>query len=248
LWLVACDEIKDPRLLEEYRRMLSDDEHYQQQRFYFAKHRHQYLITRAAVRTVLSHYSTVEPAMWCFDRDEYGRPFVRHGNVSAEPISFNVSHTDGLVLVGVTRRSLLGVDTESTQARRESLKLAHRFFSPEEAAALSAMPEDTRSDRFLEYWTLKESYIKARGLGLSIPLDLFSFYFDDTRRIGVAFRPQLNDDASRWCFWLMRPLARYVVAVCAQRMAYLHQELVIRKVVPLELAERIDFAVSYESS
>jgi 4'-phosphopantetheinyl transferase len=248
LWLVACDEIRDPRLLTEYRALLSADELQRLERFRFSEHQHQFLITRATVRTVLSHYANVQPALWRFDSNERGRPSIHRGDACAQPISFNTSHTDGLVLVGIARRSLIGVDAENITSCHFSLELADQVFSREEAAALHALPADRQTERFLQYWTLKESYLKACGAGLSIPLDLFGFCFPGVGRIRVDFQPQLNDDPARWCFWLLRPAGPYVVAVCAERAAERTQELVVRKAVPLQSAETIECIVSHASA
>ena len=70
---------------------------------------------------------------------------------------------------------------------------------------------------FFDYWTLKEAYIKARGAGLAIPLDLFSFRFDGRGRISVSFDPRLGDDPERWQFALYRPTGGHVLAVALER-------------------------------
>ena len=80
---------------------------------------------------------------------------------------------------------------ENFLARPVSTAIANRFFSPTEAAALSGVPEHRRQERFFEYWTFKESYIKARGMGLSIPLDRFSFHYSDERAVRIAIDPVL---------------------------------------------------------
>ena len=45
--------------------------------------------------------------------------------------------------------------------------------------------------RFFEYWTFKEAYIKARGMGLSLPLDKFSFQYPDDHAVEIAIDPEL---------------------------------------------------------
>ena len=87
-----------------------------------------------------------------------------------------------------------------------------RFFSPCEARALRALPDSEQTRRFFAYWTLKESYIKARGLGLSLPLDQFSFLLDN-EDIRVAFDEKLADDPARWRFALLSAPPHYMIAV-----------------------------------
>jgi 4'-phosphopantetheinyl transferase len=97
---------------------------------------------------------------------------------------------------------------------------------------LVRVPSHRQQDRFFEYWTFKESYIKARGMGLSLPLDKFSFYFSHDRSVKIAIDSALSDDAERWHFWQFRPRREYLVAVCAERVDIRAPRLVIRKLVP----------------
>lgn len=145
---------------------------------------------------------------------------------------FNISHTHSLIVLGVTRDRELGVDVENVSARRVSIDIADRFFAPEEVAALATIATDQQQYRFFEYWTFKESYIKARGMGLSIPLDKFSFRYPDERGVELSVHPDLGDDAARWQLWQFRPAVDYLVAVCAERIG-LPAHLSLNKIVPL---------------
>jgi 4'-phosphopantetheinyl transferase len=107
--------------------------------------------------------------------------------------------------------------TSSSLRPPPSADIAERFFAPIEIADLANIPIERRHERFFEYWTLKESYIKARGMGLSIPLRQFSFQFRHQGRVQIATWPPLHDDPTRWCFWQFRPGPEYVPAVCAER-------------------------------
>ncbi len=213
LYFSFPDQISDPGLLKRYESLLSDDELAQMPRFYFARHRHQFLLTRALIRTTLSRYFPVEPETWRFDRNAYGKPGISspHG---AWPVRFNLSHCDGLILCGITRDHDIGVDVEdalrSTRAAFDGLS---SYFSASEIAALARLPADQQKQRFFDYWTLKESYIKARGMGLAIPLDKFSFQFEANRLSGFETQPDLEDDATNWQFWRTPMAERYRVAV-----------------------------------
>jgi 4'-phosphopantetheinyl transferase len=82
---------------------------------------------------------------------------------------------------------------------------------------LQTLPEPLQPLRFFQYWTLKESYIKARGMGLSIPLDRFSFDASQPTRITFSVDPILEDDAAHWTFWQWSLAEGYLLALCAQR-------------------------------
>jgi 4'-phosphopantetheinyl transferase len=214
LWLAFYDQLTDDRL-HPYRALLDAAEREKEPRFYFARDRRRYLATRALVRTVLSRYAQVAPEEWVFSENAYGRPQVAGGDGT---LSFNISHTHSLIVLGVTRGGALGVDVENILAREVSLEIADRLFAPDEVAALAAVPPQQQQYRFFEYWTFKESYIKARGMGLSLPLDQFSFRYPDDGQVALAIAPELADDAARWQFWQFRPAPQYLVAVCAARV------------------------------
>ena len=81
-------------------------------------------------------------------------------------------------------------------------EIARRFFAPEEAAAVEARPE-----RFFDYWTLKESYIKARGGGMSIGLSKIAF------RLGADGKASLAAGPAGWRFFRDAPTDMHVCAV-----------------------------------
>ncbi|MBU4010202.1 MAG: 4'-phosphopantetheinyl transferase superfamily protein, partial [Proteobacteria bacterium] len=175
LWFSFSDEINDPGLLSAYENYLSISEKQKMQRFHFHKHRHQFLITRALVRTTLSRYFDINPELWRFSNNEYEKPEVVFTG-RMPPIRFNISHTDGLVACAVALEEDIGVDVEDTTKQNISVDIADKYFSLQEASDLYSVPEAERKQRFFTYWTLKESFVKAVGKGLSIPLDEFSFH------------------------------------------------------------------------
>ena len=183
LWLAFCDEIADEGLLADYRRLLVEEERKKEARFHLAHDRHRYLITRALVRSVLSRYAAVAPQDWCFEEDAYGRPQIVNADPVARRITFNISHTRSLVVLGVTCERALGVDTEDFHTRQAELGIADHYFAADEVAQLRTTPPDLQQTRFFEYWTLKESYIKARGMGLSLPLAQFGFDLSRPRSV-----------------------------------------------------------------
>lgn len=217
LWLTCFDDPRLDGLLDDYRRLLTADELARQQRFHFEVDRRRYLVTRALLRCTLSRYVDMDSADWRFAANEYGRPFIASASGRAADIHFNVSHTNSLIVVGVSVRRALGVDTENVTRRESLVHLADRFFAEHEAAALKSLALAQQHVRFFEYWTLKESYIKARGMGLSIPLDRFSFDVSQPSNIALSVDPQLGDDAARWAFWQWSLDDAYVLALCAER-------------------------------
>lgn len=167
-------------------------------RLRFAADRDAYLVAHAMVRVVLSTYEDRDPASWRFVANEHGRPEIDPAQRSR--LSFNLSHTRGLVACAVATGRSVGVDVETTDRRIDADEISRRHFAAAEHRALAALPEDRRDRRFLEYWTLKEAYIKARGVGLGLPLDSFAIELGDGGPIGISFDDRAGDDPSGWQF------------------------------------------------
>jgi 4'-phosphopantetheinyl transferase len=241
LWLAFIDEQIDDGLLLQYKKLLAPDELLRHSRFHFERDRHLYLVTRALVRTTLSRYSALKPQQWTFELNGFGRPEITNADGDARDIAFNISHTAGAVLLAVTSNVQIGVDIESLAARQPSLNIADAFFAPEEVVALRTRPNTQQNQRFFEYWTLKESYIKARSKGLAIPLDQFSFDFPTDKTIRLAFKAQLRDEPSRWRFWQFRFGAQYLAAICAERFDNVVPQLILRQIVPMRKEGPCDY-------
>ena len=223
LWQVNPDEITQPELLSKYKSLLSDDETKKQQRYKFIDDRHDALITRAFVRDLLSYYSDVPPTDWRFEKGEKDKPELVNPPL---PLRFNLSHTKGLIICAVTLEDDIGCDVENTTRSNDVLAIANRYFSSTETNELFALPLAQQRQRFFDYWTLKESYIKAWGLGLAIPLKDFSFKINDScvenkttftskNNINLSFAQHRIDDADRWRSWLLYPknTEKYRIAI-----------------------------------
>jgi len=194
--------------------MLSPDEHARYVRLMFARDRRDYAAAHALLRTSLSRYAGVAPRQWRFRTDARGKPSL----VATEDgfcLSFNLSHTHGLVACAITGGAEVGIDVESID-RVVDDRVAPRFFSARENAALSQCASDAlRARRFFALWTLKEAYVKAIGHGLAHRLDTIAFAVgdDDT----IAFMPPADVDATAWHFRLVAPTAHHVLAVAVRQ-------------------------------
>jgi 4'-phosphopantetheinyl transferase len=187
--------------------LLQPDELVQYRRFIPDVARLQYLATRLLVRTVIGRALRRDPASLRFARDLHGKPRL------APPagLSFNLSNTSGLVVCLTAQHDEIGVDTELLSRAPTLLRLAPMVFSELERRDLNGIDVAGRSGRAVELWTLKEAYLKARGLGLRLPLGQVSF------RIGggavqLELGCEVADDAERWRFRTIR-LGEHLVSV-----------------------------------
>lgn len=142
--------------------------------------------------------------------DYYGKPHLAGTNTATNSgLSFNLSHS-GDFIVCVVSPTIVGVDIEKIQSI--DLAIADHFFSPTEARDLRTLPAEHQIDYFFCLWSLKESYIKAEGLGVSIPLSSFSFKVTSDATISFTTeRP-----GPEYIFKLYNFPYDYKLAVCAE--------------------------------
>jgi 4'-phosphopantetheinyl transferase len=159
------------RRVEEFASLLSEDEKDRAARFLAGKDRERFMVARGLLRIIIADYLGALPGDLRFSYGAFGKPGLEAGWGSA--LEFNLAHSEGLALLAVTRGRRVGVDLEFIRADVDNEQIAERFFSPGEVAVLDGLPTGLRNETFFRVWTRKEAYVKARGEGLSIPLDQF---------------------------------------------------------------------------
>lgn len=215
LWYLFTDPVDDAGI-RRFAAHLSDEESARAARFVFAKDRKSSIVSWGWVRETLSRYADVEPAEWRFRREEFGKPEIEVPS-AAPDLRFNLSHTTGLSACVVHRRRDVGVDVEFIERKSATEEIARRSFAPAEFEELRRQPEDLRRDRFFDYWTLKEAYIKAVGRGISLGLQEFAFDLASPGSPSISFTDKLDDRPGAWTFYQDHPgpLHRAAVAVRA---------------------------------
>ncbi len=163
-------------------------------------------------RTLVGRALDIQPDHWTWREGAHGRPEIAHPET---PLHFNLAHSAGLVVCALANGREVGVDVEDLERPATDPKMIQRYFSPAEAADIERHGEAWR-DRFLRYWTLKEAYLKARGLGISVPLREISFILDP-QDIAVTFLGTLDGTSTAWSFDLSQPTGRHLVAIAASR-------------------------------
>lgn len=231
LWVAFPDEWASASQIDFARDILDDGEISRMERFRFPEHRNLFLVSHLLVRRALSHYSDTPPGVWRFANDENGKPGV-DPVAGALPLSFNLAHTEGLAVVGVAAGIDIGVDVERTDRPVDAERLSRRFFSTEETAMLKHLPPGRLDEQFPRYWTLKEAYIKALGLGLSQPLDSFTFRLTGGSPCRIDFSAVDPQDLRKWRFALIEPRRSYVVALCAASIRHTPTVMRCRRAFP----------------
>jgi 4'-phosphopantetheinyl transferase len=158
--------------MHDLQQILDGNERARAARFYFKRDRDHFIVAHGLLRIILSRYLNIEPANLRFCYSPYGKPILAE-EFDAARLRFNLSHSHGLVLYAVTRGREIGIDIEYIRRDLAFERIAERFFSSREVAALHVVPTGRKVDAFFNCWTRKEAYIKARGEGLSLALDQF---------------------------------------------------------------------------
>ena len=212
VWRVCLDGTPGFSVLAD---MLSPSERHKAMRFRFSRDRDCYVVTRGILRYLLGCYLRQDPCSLQLTVNEFGKPFLVTER-SSDAIHFNVSHSHELALLAFVREREIGVDLEYVRSQLDVLALAQQFFAPGEVAELHRLDPTLRTAGFFNCWTRKESYIKARGLGLSLPLDRFQVSLRPGSPVALLCLDDDSDETLRWCLRELAPGSDYVGALAVE--------------------------------
>jgi 4'-phosphopantetheinyl transferase len=216
VFTVQLDRPDVLRHLDGLRALLDEDERGREQRLIRPGDRALFVAAHALVRQQLSRVVSFDPRDWRFVANGHGRPEIANLPPHAPRIRFNLSHTAGLAACAITGDREVGVDVEHL-GRALTHDVAARFFAPREVADLEKLPPGDRGRVFFDYWTLKEAYIKARGLGLALPLRHFAFVLRPPAPPRVTFDDAIDDEPGSWQFVQASPTPAHRLALAVRR-------------------------------
>jgi 4'-phosphopantetheinyl transferase len=177
-------------------RTLSPDERKRAEKFLFDRDRTTFILTRGVLRKVLGTLTGTDPTQVAFVYGKHGKP-VLQGEIENQ-IHFNVSHTREKALIAVTCVGEVGIDIEYIRPLTYGARISERFFSEEEIRSLRALPKELQQKAFFTCWARKESFIKAKGGGLTIPLRSFAVSVDPRKPAQLM---KTDWDENEACMW-----------------------------------------------
>lgn len=213
VWRATLDQT--PSQIQTLLHYLSEDEWARAERFYFEKDRAHFIVARGVLRAVLGSYLNRAPESLSFCYGSHGKPALA-GKTDGDAIRFNVSHSHGVALYAIARGRDVGIDLERIRLDLAVAEIAERFFSRWETATLRTLPTEAQHQAFFRCWTRKEAYIKARGEGLSLPLDEFDVSLAPREPAAVLRTRRDPSDASRWSLQELTPAAGFVAALAVE--------------------------------
>lgn len=195
--------------------ILSQEESARAARFHFDKHRKRYIVSHGYLRRILSFYTGRGEKELRFSRGPYGKPSLapEPGN---ESIRFNFGSSYDLALYAVALDREVGVDVERLDRALAYESISKHFFSTEENAAITGLPEDIRRRAFFNCWTRKEAFLKATGQGLSFPLNRFVVSVTPGRPAVIQAVSGDPQAASRWTLHEISPAEGYVGSLAVE--------------------------------
>lgn len=195
--------------------LLSREEEARAARFAFPLERARFVVSRGRLRMLLARLSGGDPMDLRIENDPDGKPRLG-GECGQGRIRFNVAHSGDLWACAVALHQEVGLDVEEVRADRDVDRLAEGSFAPAETAAIRALRSRERRAAFHRCWTRKEAYLKARGIGITVPLDSFEVEVRPgaSARI-LATRPD-PADAARWTLHDLDLGPGFAAALCAE--------------------------------
>jgi 4'-phosphopantetheinyl transferase len=214
IWYALAEDLTTSKELSaRCEALLTPEERKKHAAFRFDKNKIEYLLTRALAHASLGTYLAAPAGSLAFVRNEYGRPQLS----PRAPLHFNLTNTVQLVACAVSRDHEVGVDAEPLDRGDTVLEIAETVFRAPELAAMQRLPLEARRRRAVALWTLKEAYMKARGMGMSIPPLGFELGFDEAtgRANSLSFFPPVEDRPGRWALATIE-LEGHLVSVCVE--------------------------------
>jgi 4'-phosphopantetheinyl transferase len=210
LWQASLDD----RLADCSKRLLSADEVSRADRFHFARDRNHFIAARGLLRILLSGYLGIDSEQLRFSYAEKGKPSIEETQKGA--VNFNLAHSHGMALYAFAHDRAVGVDLEHIREELADEKIAERFFSRREVEMLRNVPVELRKEAFFNCWTRKEAYIKARGEGLSMPLDQFDVSLKPGEPAALLMNHEEPAETTRWTMRSIAVPSGYVAAMVVE--------------------------------
>ncbi len=214
VWLASLDQ--PSTVVQRLAATLSADEQTKANRFHFGLDRDRFVVGRGLLRCILSSYLDNNPDRLRFCNDINGKPGLLNPSYEDGKLCFNLSHSHGLALYGVTRDRRIGTDVEFIRDDLDLELIAQKSFSPNEQAMLRSTPPNNKPRVFFNYWTRKEALLKGLGDGLNGSLNQFDTS-TFSNHSGVIFSIQQSSYlTSQWSIQDLSLAQQYAAAVAVE--------------------------------
>jgi len=194
LWLVDTREAQ-PEWTERAMAALDGKEKVRIEGVAHPQNRLEQCLARGALRILLGSLLALRPEDIPLTTVGRGKPALQPGGTRRR-IEFNLTHADGIVLIAMSENGRVGVDLEGPRRLPGWLKVARRYFSKAEAAAIEQLPTADREAAFFACWVRKEALVKATGGGIATGLGSFdvNVFPNQRARLLASRNPEIRVD------------------------------------------------------
>lgn len=213
IWRARLDLV--PEETEALSGVLSREEQNRAARFRYPVHRGRFIASHGILRNILSRYLGQSPEKIRYSANAHGKPHLIDSNRGVD-LRYNFSHSQDMAVYAIAVDREVGIDVEHPGRSGQTLEIAARFFAPVEAAAIGELPERLRKKAFFACWTRKEAYLKAKGSGLSAPLDQFAVSVHPEAPPALLHAKWNSSAHLKWTLFDIDPGGGYMAAVAVE--------------------------------
>ncbi|RXJ94839.1 hypothetical protein CRV00_05770 [Malaciobacter molluscorum] len=204
IWKIDFTKISSN--IKTYLYLLNNDEISRANKFLLKNKYKSYIATRIILKILLQYYINREGYKIQLHKNQYGKPYLKDNE-----IYFNISHTSDMSLIAFSKNKEFGIDLESNECDNNIVNISAKYFTQREKNWIENLPNNKKTKGFIYCWVRKEAYIKALGLGLSLPLDSFNVISQEQKKI--------SDNKFQIKKWFLHPLdisINHLGAICIQ--------------------------------
>ncbi len=191
--------------------LLNADEQVRARRLRFEDKRRSFVAARGILRCILARYLSLSPQQIQFSYSAHGKPELAPSQATG--LQFNLAHSGDLAVVALAHARPIGIDLEQLRPVETLDQMVDGYFAPAERAAFQRLPPERRLSAFFAAWTRKEAYLKARGEGLTLPLDQVVVTLSPDEAPAVLADRQRPQNTAPWVLLDLEPAPGYRAAL-----------------------------------
>lgn len=188
IWVIDANETNH---YEHYEDFLNENERLRVKNFLCENLKKNHMVSHFATRNILSHYLNIPPAQIPIIYSEHHKPYLRENPTQ---VQFNLSHSHGISLLGITKAFKIGMDIEKIEAIQNQSDVEKMILSQNEYNWLSSRPSSEKCESFYRLWTAKEAVMKGFGAGFHFGIENVEFQmpqnFSDRINVKIHSHPE----------------------------------------------------------
>ena len=201
--------------LAHFESILAPDEKARAGRFHFERDRDRYIFGRGILRTLLGSYLGTEAHKIEITYEQDGKPTL--GKIfQGKKLQFNLSHSNERALYIFGWDRLVGIDIEQIRPLQDADAFAEQYYTKRETGLINSLSGDEKWPVFYKFWTCKEAFLKAKGTGLTVPINHAEISLRPNNSAHLTSVDGDTAQATDWRFEMFSPIADYQAAIALE--------------------------------